>query len=161
MDYKIYKDFYNYHIYNDGRVWSVKRNIFLKGGRNSRGYLAINLYRKNNSRITHLIHILIGLLFIPNPENKCSIDHINNNKFDNRVENLRWATRIEQGHNRPKQNNNTSGFKGISFCKTHNTWSSKLVINQKAYKKCFKSKEEAIAYRRELEIKYLGEDYIV
>lgn len=46
------------------------------------------------------LHRLIAEVFIPNPDNKPTVDHINRNRDDNRIENLKWATCIEQGNNR-------------------------------------------------------------
>lgn len=45
------------------------------------------------------IHRLVAQAFLPNPDNKEMVDHINGNKHDNRVENLRWATRSENCKN--------------------------------------------------------------
>ena len=47
----------------------------------------------------HYLHKIVAELFIPNPENKPEIDHINGNKSDNRVENLRWVTHSENMNN--------------------------------------------------------------
>lgn len=46
------------------------------------------------------VHRLVADAFIPNPDNKATVDHINRNKIDNRVENLRWATMLEQSINK-------------------------------------------------------------
>ena len=54
------------------------------------GYIAVNLNCKK-----HYKHRLIALQFIPNPENLLLIDHINHNRTDNRIENLRWCSTIE------------------------------------------------------------------
>ena len=59
------------------------------------GYLSVTIpYRKEC-----LIHRLVAEAFIPNPENKPAVDHINGNKLDNRVENLRWVSYKENNNN--------------------------------------------------------------
>lgn len=59
-----------------------------------RGYKGIRISGK-----IYKVHRLVGETYIPNPENKPEIDHINRNPSDNRVENLRWATRTENNRN--------------------------------------------------------------
>lgn len=58
------------------------------------GYLRIALKNKK-----HFVHRLVAEAFIPNPENKPFIDHINTIRSDNRVENLRWVTKKENNNN--------------------------------------------------------------
>ena len=64
------------------------------GSPNHQGYLQVRI----NGSI-YKVHRLIAETFIPNPENKKEIDHINRDPQDNRVENLRWATRQENCRN--------------------------------------------------------------
>lgn len=64
------------------------------------GYLTVNLGAKKRNI---LVHRLVAEAFIPNPENKPQVDHINRVRDDNRVENLRWATAVEQCENRAYQ----------------------------------------------------------
>ena len=59
------------------------------------GYLRVSL---SNSEVKHkwfLVHRLVALSFIPNPNNLPQVNHINRNKADNRVENLEWCTALE------------------------------------------------------------------
>ena len=162
MNYKKFEDYENYIIFKTGKVFSLRSNIFMKTRKDSFGYLQIGIYKKDHKkRKWYGVHRLLGLLFIPNPVNKPQIDHINRNSLDNRLINLRWATRQEQGNNQKLRESNTSGVKGVSFAKSRQKWETRLWVNGKVYQRGFKSKEEAIAYRRELEIKHLGEDYLV
>jgi hypothetical protein len=60
-----------------------------------------------------------------------NIDHINNNKKDNRITNLRLVTVSENGQNRGKQLNNTSGYKGVSWAKKSKKWEACIRKNGK------------------------------
>jgi len=85
--------FEDYLIDENGRVWSSKRSIFLKHSSN-KGYQFVQLY-KNGKGENILVHRLVALAFIPNPENKKTVNHKNGNKADNRLQNLEWNTQAE------------------------------------------------------------------
>jgi len=76
-----------YIIYSDGRIWSMIRNKFLKASLHHTGYTRVNIDKK-----CYTIHRLVAEAFIPNPNNFSDINHINEIKSDNRVENLEWCT---------------------------------------------------------------------
>jgi hypothetical protein len=63
----------------------------------------------------HKMHLLVARAFIPNPENRTEIDHIDRNTANNAVSNLRWATRSEQAHNSRTRADNKLGEKNIHF----------------------------------------------
>ena len=101
----------DYRISNYGRVMSLKRGLkrVLKPQKDKDGYLICSLWENNKGK-TLKIHRLVAEAFIPNPDNKTEIDHINTDKTDNTVwfnedgsinyekTNIRWAT--------PKENRN-------------------------------------------------------
>lgn len=102
----------------------------------------------------------IGLLhrFIMNCPDDLVVDHINHNKLDNRVCNLRVCTQQQNNMNARKGCNNTSGVRGVSFHKTNNKWKANIQVNGKRmHLGYFKTKDEAIEARRQAEIEYFGE----
>lgn len=66
--------------------------------KNKKGYLTVLLY-KDNKCYSKQVHRYVALAFIPNPDNKPQVDHINGNKEDNRATSLRWTTNDENYHN--------------------------------------------------------------
>jgi len=87
----------NYEISDNGWVLSKRNGIILKPRDDQRGYLGV-IIGQGPGR-SKKIHQLVARAFIPNPDNKPVVDHINGNKYDNRVENLRWATYKENANN--------------------------------------------------------------
>lgn len=92
------KGFEDYQITDDGRVWSKKSNKWMKTFKSSNGYKHLSLC-KNGVMHWKQVHKLVAEHFIPNPENKLEVDHINTDRTDNRVENLRWVTHKENCNN--------------------------------------------------------------
>jgi hypothetical protein len=86
------------------------------------------------------------------------IDHINGDKLDNRMANLRVASNRENCLNSKTRKNNTSGYKGVSFMKRDGTWTARISANGK-YKHLgyFKTAEEAHAAYCSAAIQYHGE----
>ncbi len=106
-----YKDILNfekyYQISDTGEIKSLKRTVISPKGKrvvNERilrqfihpmGYCQVIL-RKNGKDYRFQVHRLVAIAFIPNPEKKLTVNHINGIKTDNRVQNLEWATMTEQ-----------------------------------------------------------------
>ena len=131
----------NYYISSLGRV---KHNDIILQQHLDNGYFKICFNSK-----TFKVHRLVGLHFIPNPDNKPFIDHINRIRNDNRVENLRWATHAENIINQDGRSN--IGQKNIYLKKDKNGYeyivvqlrrNRKMVLN----KHC-KTLEEAVKVR--------------
>ena len=85
-EYKLIKNFENYSVSNLGNVKNNNTNKIIKQY-NNQGYKQIHLNGKSLR-----VHRLVAEAFIPNPENKPCVDHKNNIRDDNRIDNLRWAT---------------------------------------------------------------------
>ena len=140
-----------YKIYEDGRVWSYKYNKFMKPSPNKYGYCYIDLY-KDKKRKTFRLHRLVALNFIPNPNNLPEVDHIDRNKQNNDLSNLRWVTPAENCENAGISKNNKIGEKNIS--PDHNGYEVKIIRNGIKKAKYFKTLEDARDYRESVLLYY-------
>ena len=88
-----------YQVSNLGRTKSLnynhtKKEKILKPSLNEKGYLLVNLYKEGKGR-SYLVHRLVAQAFIPNPEDKPQVNHKDEDKTNNKVENLEWVTSKE------------------------------------------------------------------
>ena len=145
--YKIINGFSNYEISNFGNVRNIKTGKILKQCFNNSGYKMVNIMDEGKQSAKQ-IHRLIAMMFIPNPNNKTTIDHIDNDKANNNINNLRWVTQQENSSNRSLSKKNTSGNKGVCFNKKLNKWQAQIMYkNIIKHLGLFDNKEDAIIAR--------------
>ncbi len=144
----------DYFILETGVVWSIKTNKEVKHQNHPKGYIQVGL-SKDNKQKTFKLHRLLGIHFIANPENKPTIDHINRDPSDNRLENLRWATQSEQNDNQNEhciRSDNSTGHKNIYYRKDTKKWRY-IKTGKYMVRKCFKSKTDALCFKFYWELK--------
>jgi len=93
--------FENYVIHENGKVFNKKTNKFLKTYKDRDNYERVKLCNKGTKKLFG-IHRLLALHYLDNPNNYAEVDHINRITDDNRLENLRWASRSMNLTNREK-----------------------------------------------------------
>ena len=106
-----------YKVSNFGRVKRVTTDRILKGSEDSWGYLKVNL-SKNNIKSQQIIHRLVAQAFIPNPDNKSQVNHIDENKTNNMVSNLEWMT-AKENSNHGTRNERVSKTQSIAIIATN------------------------------------------
>ena len=125
--YASIKGFENYQVSNLGNVKNIKTNRILK--QVLRGdYLSVVLC-ESGKKYTKNVHKLMAEAFLTNDDNKSCVDHIDNNKQNNNILNLRFATHTENSRNRSIAKNNSSSVKGVDFFKRLNKWRARIMID--------------------------------
>lgn len=132
----------NYAVSNLGNVKNIERDRIMKATQGKHGYLGIIL--RYGPPKHHLIHRLVAQAFLENKDDSPEVDHINNIKTDNRVENLRWISSSNNLRNRKKYDGCSSKFMGVCFNKQKEKYQAELRINgKKKHLGRFDTEEEA------------------
>lgn len=144
----------HYEVSNLGNVISIKFNKkrILKPIHEYGKYLSVHLYKNGKARYSH-VHQLVAISFLGHKPcgHKLVVDHINDIKTDNRVENLRIVTQRENAFK--TQGKHSSKYKGVYWHIGHNKWHSQITINNKKHNVgYFKDEYEAhLAYQNALQ----------
>lgn len=149
-----------YEISSWGRVKSIARNT-TKGGirklhKSKGGYYSVILI-KNGLHKGYRINRLVAEAFIPNPENKPFVNHINSIKTDNNVINLEWCTARENNTHHYKTQNTSSQYTGVSYFKSLNKWKAAISFNKKSYSLGYYENEIDAHYAYEKALKEINE----
>ena len=135
-----------YDVTESGDVVNVETGRVLSMRRRRDGYKTIRLYKPGHPNHYHgLVHRLVALVWIPNPERKPCVDHIDRNKHNNSASNLRWVTHSENSLNYD-QPLGASGYRHI-VQRPGGTWA--LLVNRRSiyHSSTHSTLEEAIAAR--------------
>jgi hypothetical protein len=154
----------NYKVSQFGNIKSCNQDKMngkiVKGFlRNNQCYIALRLIINNEYKFFRL-HRIVAEHFISNPNNFNIVDHIDRNRQNNRIDNLRWVSPSHNTQNSTIQHNNTSGIKGVSYT-THSRlhWCARWVEDGTCKSKYFMTKEEAIQYRKEMVNLHYSKDH--
>lgn len=136
-----------YEISKLGNVRNAKTKRILKP-RKSFEHCGVVLYDNDSKSTAYRMHRLVALQWIDNPQNKPFVDHIDNDKHNNKLENLRWATNSENQQNQIKRKNSTSEkHMGLCKLKNRNLWKVGLKLNGKQINLGYAKTEEEGATR--------------
>lgn len=126
-----------YWLVDRGRGGGGAKAGSFAGKTSNRGYILIGIAGQNF--LAHRLAWLFVHGFMPNDE----IDHRNGNRADNRIKNLRLATRVQNARNTQKSANNTTGFKGVS--RRRGKFKATIYLGRQVHLGDFATAEEAHA----------------
>ena len=111
----------NYEISSHGRVRNNETRKIMNYSNRKDGYTRIEL-SKNGEKKSYAVHRLVGFAFLEKKEEDIEVDHLDHNRSNNLLTNLRWTTSSGNNRNRSISSKNISGNQGVSFDKSTNSW---------------------------------------
>lgn len=81
-----------YQVSSMGRVWSVRAQKYLTGTVSASGYVYVHLTALNGKRKKERLHRLVAIAFLDNPEELPQVNHKDENKLNNCIDNLEWCS---------------------------------------------------------------------
>ena len=162
--YKKIKSYPNYEISSFGKVKNSTTSENMKLRKRDDGYIDVGL-TKNGAQKNELLHRLVAKAFCKKQPGEIEVDHIDQNRSNNKSNNLRWVTCSDNQRNKGLSKNNASGISGVFCDKDKNCWIGNYYdSNQKQKSKSFsvekygnvEAKHKAISFRKE---KVLNNNY--
>lgn len=153
MDDISFSEYFEYH--SEGFLtWKIKprrgKHIGDVVGSNCGKYLGTKIKGKG-----YYIHVIVWVMHNGPIPKGYQIDHLDHNRYNNRIENLRLVTNQENHRNMPIRKDNCSGYTGVRWVIDRGKWSATICIDGKTkHLGLFRDKDDAIAARQEAEIKY-------
>ena len=141
--WKVVPSFEDYHVSNLGRVKSfkLKESKVLRPFINRCGYHTVGL-KKNCSRKTMMVHRLVMLAFVG--PSRLTVDHLNMDKLDNRLENLEYVSLRENLRRASAFKSLSSKYPGVCWFKRGKKWKAQIRYGgKKVYLGCFRSEKDA------------------
>ncbi len=147
----------NYEISSFGRVRNNKTSRIMQLYNTNDGYVYAVLCKEGKRKFFR-VHRLIGFAFLEKKDEDVEVDHIDHNRANNMITNLRWATKSINQKNQSISTKNTSGTQGVFFEKCRNRWVATWFEEKKLQRKFFsikkygeeQSKQMAIDYRKQM-----------
>ncbi len=155
-EWRSISEYGNYQVSNIGRVKNVETHRILKPSIIKNGYCQIGLYKEKTKSVLY-VHRLVAQEFIENPDDKHCVDHINHDKTNNTILNLRWASKSENAMNMVKSHNTSSKYKGVWFHKQRKNWNAQIMLDGKRkYIGAFTTEKKAAGKYNEAAIELFG-----
>lgn len=147
MEWKDIKGFETrYEVSDEGQIRSKKKGVILRPGKKAHGYLFVGLATRTadgkRCKKYYHVHRLVAQAFIPNPDGKSDVDHIDGVKTNNHVSNLRWCTRKENVHNEATYGKTQMHIKKLNTDPEHLRQLSSYVNKMKRPVRCIETGQE-------------------